>query len=84
MTDVNVIDSIRRKIYDLHKSKETIHINVSISRPRVNLENREVQIVGVYPHIFQIREIGAENHRVYTVQYVDVITKQVEILELEI
>ncbi len=33
-----------------------IHINISISNPKVTLNNVPVIIKGVYPHIFQIED----------------------------
>ena len=53
---MNSLDIIRTNIQKLYEIDPHIHINVSLSKPKVLLENQPVVITGVYPHIFQIEE----------------------------
>lgn len=73
------LDSIKRKINHIYRTNPKIHISVSMSRPKVKVDCREALIVGVYPNIFQIE---AQGNR-YTLQYTDLLTKNVRITELD-
>ena len=79
---MNSIDIIKNGIRMLYKTNPNIHVNVSLATPKLNLRNQSVLIKGVYPHVFQIEERGAEHLVCHTLQYVDVLTKNIEILEL--
>lgn len=76
------LDIIKSKINNLYVKKSVIHINVTLTNPRVNLKNQTAIIKNVYPHIFQIEECNGDNPKCYTLQYTDVLTKQIDILEL--
>lgn len=73
---------IRDKIKKLYKTNPHIHINVLTKRPNICLSNEPAIIKGVYPHIFQIEERSSGFSRCYTVQYTDVLTKCIEIVEM--
>lgn len=57
-------------------------MNVSIKKPRVNADNVPAVINGVYGHLFNIEECSSGRPKIHSVQYSDIITKQIEILEL--
>ncbi len=48
----------------------------------MQLRNLPVEIKGVYPHMFQVEYCDEGNARQYMHQYSDLITKDVEIMEL--
>ncbi len=75
---------IRTKITELFQSNPNIHMNVSLSRPRLQLENAPAKILGVYPHIFQIEESSTGKVRRHILQYSDILTHQIVIAELEL
>ena len=77
------IDEIKSRIKALYETNPQIHMNVTLSRPKVNLQNDAVTIKGVYPHVFIIEEYSKGTPHCHTLQYVDVFTKRIEILELE-
>ncbi len=77
------LDIIKSKIQKLYKTNPNIHINVAMTRPKVELKNEPVVIKGVYPHVFQIEEQSSGFLRRYTLQYTDVLLHQIDILELE-
>ncbi len=77
------IEEIKSKIKTLYETNPKIHINVAISRPKVVLQNDEATIKGVYPHVFIIEEYSKGAPHCHTLQYVDVFTKRIEIIELE-
>lgn len=77
------MEMIKSKIKQLYATKPFIHINVTLTNPRVNLKNQPAVIKAVYPHIFQIEECNCDNPKRYTLQYTDVLTKQIEIAELD-
>ncbi len=76
MSSVDIIKNRVRKLYDSHMP---IHINVSTNNPKVHLTNEAAMILGVYPHIFIIE---TQNYGKQTLQYTDLMTKNIEILEL--
>ncbi|MBQ6809416.1 MAG: hypothetical protein IJP09_01750 [Clostridia bacterium] len=77
------LDSIKSKIKKLHQTNPNIHINVSMTNPKIHLKNEAVTIKSVYPHIFQIEENSTGVTKSHTLQYTDVLMKHIEILELE-
>ncbi len=80
---MNALDLIREKIKHLYNTNPQVHLNVNIKRPRVILENSEATITGVYPHIFIIEECTSGTPKQHTLQYTDVLIKNIVILELE-
>lgn len=81
MTSLERIRNSIQKLYDTHPD---IRINVQMTHPKVNLKNEPVTIKGVYPHIFQIEERSSGYPKCHTLQYTDVLIKQIEILEPDI
>ncbi|HJD22883.1 MAG TPA: hypothetical protein H9694_01930 [Firmicutes bacterium] len=76
------LEAIRSKIKGLYKSNPNIHVSVSTSHPRICLKNEPAVLKGVYPHIFQIEERSSGVPKCHTIQYTEVITKQIELVEL--
>ncbi len=79
---MNELQSIRKKVQMLYEADPHIHINVAVSRPKIAMQNIEATIAGVYPNIFCIEVFqNGERHR-HAVQYTDIFTGQVQIIEL--
>ena len=72
------IDAARARVEESYKSGEPMRINVSIKRPRVELCGVSVKVTGVYPYIFRIETQKNEN---YSLQYTDILTGKIEILD---
>lgn len=77
------VDAIRAKIAKLYETNPNIHVNVSLTHPKICLVSVPAVIQGVYPHIFRIEERSEGSPRCYTLQYNDVLTHRIEILELD-
>ncbi len=77
------LDTIKKQIEHLFKTNPTIHMDVFLSAPRLTLENAEVTIKGVYPHLFRIEEFSGGRLKSHTLQYSQIYTRQVIIHELE-
>ena len=75
------IQQIRQRISDRYESNPKIRINISISQPKLHLSNIPAKITGVYAHIFQIEETTDGQARRHTLQYTDVLTHNIEILD---
>lgn len=75
---------IKSKVKRLYDSHPEIRVNISISRPRVHLENEPAKIKSVYPHFFCIEEYSSGTPRSHTIQYTDLVTRQIEIIEPDI
>ena len=76
---MTVLDAIRFGVQKRFNTNPNIHISVSLNCPKVNVSYQEAKITGVYPHIFQIEAQGKS----YTLQYADILTKNIFIAELE-
>lgn len=81
---MTTMEIIKNKIGELYKTNPNIHINVSMIHPKIQLQNEEVVIKGVYSHIFQIEEYSTGSPKSYTLQYSDVLIKHIEIAELNL
>ena len=76
------IQQIRQRISERYRHDPKIRINVSIAKPKLHLNDVPVEITGVYANIFQIEEVTDGQPRRYTLQYTDVLTHNIEILDL--
>ena len=79
---MNEIQQIRQRILERYRRDPKIRINVSIAKPRLRLNDVPVEITGVYANIFQIEEVTDGQARRHTLQYADVLTHNIEILDL--
>lgn len=80
---MNIIDIVKNKIMFLYKTNPNIHVNVNSRYPRrISLQNYPVLIKSVYPNMFIVEDRSDGKAKTYTHQYADVITKEVEIVEL--
>lgn len=79
---MNSLDIIKAKIQKLYKTNPNIHINVSITNPKLNLKNEPVVIKAIYPHIFQIEEKSSGLPKTHILQYTDVLQHYIDIIEL--
>ena len=76
------LDVIKQKINRLYQTHTEIHISVSMSHPKVSVQNDVATIKGIYPHIFQIEEYSSDTPKCHTIQYADILTRSVKISEL--
>lgn len=80
---MTALDNIKNSIRYLYKTHPDIHVNVTLKRPhRQTFSNLPVVIRDVYPHMFQVEYKEGGKARLYMHQYTDIITKDIEILEL--
>ena len=82
MGDHYSVQQIRQRILERYQRNPQIRINVSIAKPRLHLNDVPVEITGVYAHIFQIEETSSGQAKRHTLQYADVLTHTIEILDL--
>ena len=82
MSDIYNLQQIRQHILERYQSDPKIRINVSITQPKLHLGNVPVEITGVYAHIFQIEENSSGQAKRHTLSYTDVLTHNIEILDL--
>ena len=60
----------------------TIRINVSLRQPRLHLNNVPMKIAGAYRHIFQVEETSSGQLKRHVLQYADVLTHDIALLDL--
>ena len=81
MNDIYELQQIRQRISERYLSDPNIRINVSLRQPRLHLNNVPVKITGVYRHIFQVEEVSPGPPKRHALQYTDVLTHDIELLE---
>lgn len=69
---------IRQRVKQIAETNPKIHITVTKKRP-LQIHEHEAEIKEIYPNLFRIQSEGAY----YSVQYTDILTKNVWISELE-
>lgn len=79
---MTTLDIIKSRIRYLYENNPNIHMNISINHPKIHLENDPAVIKGVYSHVFRIEEYSNGAPQCHTIQYTDIVTKQIEIVEL--
>ena len=78
---MGTLDAIRKRILELYNTNPHIRINVVLTKPKINLNNTQVTIKGVYPHIFQIEEYTTGSPKSHTLQYNDILTGHIQIID---
>ncbi len=82
MNDIYKLQQIRQRISERYRSDPNIRINVSLRQPRLHLNNVPVKITGVYRHIFQVEEDSSGQPKRHALQYADVLTHDIELLDI--
>lgn len=82
MSEIYGLEQIRRRISERYRSDPKIRINVSIAQPKLHLSNVPVEITGVYRHIFQVEEDSSGKPKRHALQYADVLTHNIELLDI--
>ena len=82
MNDIFELQQIRQPISERYLSDPNIRINVSLRQPRLHLDDVPVRITGVYRHIFQVEEDSSGQPKRHALQYADVLTHDIELLNL--
>ncbi len=76
------LEKIKGRIEELYKSAPDIRMDVTLSRPRLNLRDAAATITAVYPHTFQIKE--AESGKPHILQYTDILIGSIVIKEFDL
>lgn len=74
------VDAVREQI-SAHFHQDP-HVRITVQMPHSRLvQEVEVVITGVYPHVFCVEEIVGGSVQRHSFQYTDVLTRRVEIIE---
>ena len=73
-------ENIKKAVEELYGRTPDIHIN--LNRARKKLSNVQVTIKGLYPNFFIIEHNDCGYVSKYTVRYDELLTSEIEILEL--
>ena len=82
MNDIYELQQIRQRILERYRSDPNILINVSLRQPGLHSNNVPVKITGVYRHIFQVEEDSSGQSKRHALQYADVLTHDIELLDI--
>lgn len=78
--NINDVNELKDKIYNLYKSDLEIHLNIDVRR--MNLNNVKARITGVYNKFFGVESLVNNYMERFTITYIDVLTKKIVIKEL--
>ena len=78
------IELIKRGIKRLYEKNPNVHLDVSLTHPKLHLENDPVVIKGVYANLFRIEEHSSGTAQCHSLQYAEVLTGHIRIHELKI
>ncbi len=81
MTDLELND-IRERVRTLLNTNPNVHVNIVTTSPKRTLKGDPATILGVYQYIFRLEERSTGAVRVHAIPYTDLITKAIEIQEL--
>ena len=76
------IELIKKEIKRLYETSPNVHLDVSLTHPKLHLENDPVVIKGVYTNLFRIEERSSGYAQCHSLQYADVLTGHIKIHEL--
>lgn len=80
MAPAETIESVKARVKNQFETQPRIRISVAIAHSKV-VQDAEVTITGVYPHVFCVEEKSCGVTQRHTFQYADIITRRVEILD---
>ena len=72
-------ERIRKEITILFNTTPQVRITVRQNRPKLELTDLPVQIVGVYENLFRVKDLTAPYPKYYTFSYADVWTGAVKV-----
>ena len=76
------VESVREQIRTLYRNNPRIRISAAAAHSKV-VQDSEVTITGVYPHVFCVEELIGGTPQRHTFQYVDLITRRITISGME-
>ena len=71
------------QVKSLCNNAPKIHVDITIQHPKLSFKNDPALIKAVYPHVFIIEEYRSGTPQCHTLQYTDILTRQIRILELD-
>lgn len=74
------VEEIKKTVEEIYNSNPRVHINLNLARKK--LSNVEVLIKSVHPRFFIIEHDDGGYIARYTVRYDELLTSEVEVLEL--
>lgn len=77
------LNYIKSEIQRLYKTNPNIHVNVKASRTKLAVESSAAVIKSVHSKFFRIEETSSGYAKCHSVQYAEVLTGNVVILELD-
>ncbi|MBQ6017684.1 MAG: hypothetical protein IJI83_05535 [Oscillospiraceae bacterium] len=80
---MNQLEIVKSKIAALYKVHPNVHVNIKLKdHKKGEITNLPVVIKALYANMFEVEDRNAKPPKTYVYQYVDVITKEIEILEI--
>ncbi len=80
---METVEQIKTKLRELYLTAPNIHMDVNLTRPRLQLSDAEAKIIGVFRNIFQIEEHSMGVARRHDLQYTEILIGRIVIKELK-
>ena len=80
---MNELVMLKSKVENLFKTCPNVHMDLSLKTERIYLTNVSADITAVYPNLFEVMVHEDNGVKKHIFQYVDLLTKNVKIKELE-
>ena len=80
---MDAFDIIKYKLRVLYETNPQVHVNFKMTHPKIDLKRSPAVIRGIYPHVFRLEECTTGTPLCHTLQYKDILTGQIEIVELK-
>lgn len=80
---MKTVEEVKERIEALFREEREIHIDITMSRPRLIVRGTPARIKAVYPNLFRVEENDIGAPRCHLVRYSDVLIGQVKIAELD-
>ncbi|MBE6657025.1 MAG: hypothetical protein E7604_01130 [Ruminococcaceae bacterium] len=79
---MDTLDIIKHKLRVLYETNPEVHVNFQMTHPKIDLHHSPAKLCGIYPHVFRLEECTTGTPLCHTLQYKDILTGQIEIVEL--
>lgn len=82
MAQTRDIETIKQGIAHLYAAHPQVHMNIRMTKSKLQLQNAPVVIQGVYKNLFTISERNFGVEKIHTLTYGDILIGDAEILKL--
>ncbi len=80
---MKTVEEIKSEIAKLNERGALLHVSIKTTRPRIDVTDATVKIIGVYPHMMRVEET-ADSAACHSIRYTDILIGYVKIREIPV